>query len=166
MSSNVVMIHGYGFCFQENAVGIIPSKFYGFLEQHPHVKKKVMDKGSDFFEAVCKNRESKEMIAYEDCELKDYHLLDYQWDDTSCCGMAALFVDIVNELKEIGLEVQWDDENGNVVMLPTAAPWEYSKKQKEITSSDHLSQILAECSMESGIVVNTDVDFVTAECWG
>ena len=106
------------------------------------------------------------MIAYEDCELKDYHLLDYQWDDTSCCGMAALFVDIVNELKEIGLEVQWDDENGNVVMLPTAAPWEYSKKQKEITSSDHLSQILAECSMESGIVVNTDVDFVTAECWG
>ena len=26
MSSNVVMIHGYGFCFQENAVGIIPSK--------------------------------------------------------------------------------------------------------------------------------------------
>ena len=166
MSSNVVMIHGYGFCFQENALGIITSKLYSFLELHSKNKEKVMDKEPDFFETICKNRENEETISYEECEMNDYFLLDYQWDDTSCCGLAALFTDIVNELKEIGLEVQWDDENGNVVMLPTAAPWEYSKKAEEITSSDHLSQILAECSMESGIVVNTDVDFVTAECWG
>ena len=157
MSSNVIMIHGYGFCFQENAVGIIPSKLYSFLEQHPEIREKVMDKDPDFFETICKNRENEETISYEEYEMNDYD---------SCCGLAALFTDIVNELKEIGLEVQWDDENGNVIMLPTAAPWEYSKKQKEITSSDHLSQILAECSMESGIVVNTDVNFVTAECWG
>lgn len=136
MSANVVIIHGYGLHFLENAVGIIPSKLNSFLSKHPH----------------------------GDCEIK-YDLGEYQWDDTSCCGMAALFVDTVNELKEIGLEVQWDDENGNVVMLQAAAPWEYSEKQKEITSSEHLSNILAECSMESGIVVNTDVDFVTAECW-
>ena len=80
MSSTVVMIHGYGFCFQKNAVGIIPSKFYGFLEQHPHVKKKVMDKGSDFFEAVCKNRASKEMIAYEDLgpeAIRRYEVKDF-----------------------------------------------------------------------------------------
>ena len=124
-----------------------------------------MDKAPAFFEAVYENRESDELISYEECEIDD-SLVEYQWADTSCCGLAALFTDIVNELKEIGVEVQWDDENGNIVMLQLAAPWEYSKKQKEITSSDHLSQILAECSRKSGIVVNTDVNFVTAECWG
>ena len=165
MSTNVSMIHGYGFCFQENAVGVIPSKFFSFLAQHPPIEKNVMDKAPAFFEAVYENRESDELISYEECEIDD-SLVEYQWADTSCCGLAALFTDIVSELKEIGVEVQWDDENGNIVMLQLAAPWEYSKKQKEITSPDHLSQILAECSMESGIVVNTDVDFVTAECWG
>ena len=165
MSANVVIIHGYGLHFLENAVGIIPSKLNSFLSKHLRIRKKIADKAPAFYKVIRENKESAEIIPYGDCEIK-YDLGEYQWDDTSCCGMAALFVDTVNELKEIGLEVQWDDENGNVVMLQAAAPWEYSEKQKEITSSEHLSNILAECSMESGIVVNTDVDFVTAECWG
>ena len=37
-------------------------------------------------------------------------------------GLAALYVDAANEVSGIGLEVQRDDDDGNIVMLEAAAP--------------------------------------------
>ena len=62
-----------------------------------------------------------EGLAGEEEEL-DELLSDYEWDDTSCNGLAALYVDAANEVSGIGLEVQRDDDDGNIVMLEAAAP--------------------------------------------
>ena len=162
MSDEVLQVHGYGFVFAGNFVGIVPSQFLAFLDQAPQLKKKVQDNAPGFLEKV------KEMkgkgLAGEEAEL-DELLSGYEWDDTSFSGLAALYVDAANEVAEIGLEVQRDDDDGNIVMLKAAAPWEFSAKQLQIESPEYLSAVLETCCYETGIICNTDVEFVIAEMW-
>ncbi|HJA93509.1 MAG TPA: hypothetical protein H9717_10425 [Candidatus Eisenbergiella merdipullorum] len=71
----------------------------------------------------------------------------------------------MKEISGIALDVQRDDEEGNIVMLAQAAPWEYSSKQLQIKSAEDLSSIMRECSDRSGFFCNTKADFVMAEAW-
>ena len=164
MSDYVLQVHGYGFVFAGNFIGIVPAQFLAFLEQAPQLKRKVQDNAPDFLEKVEEMMQEGEGLAGEKMEL-DELLSGYEWDGTSCNGLAALYVDAANEVSGIGLEVQRDDDDGNIVMLEAAAPWQFSKKQMQIESQEHLSAVLKACCDKTGIVCNIDVQHVTAEMW-
>lgn len=164
MSDDVLQVHGIGFIFAGNFIGIVPAQFLDFLDQAPQLKKKVKDNSPDFLEKVEEMMKEGEGLAGEEAEL-DELLTGYEWDYTSRNGLAALYVDAANEVSGIGLEVQRDDDDGNIVMLEAAAPWEFSKKQLQIDSQDHFSAVLRACCDKTGIICNIDVQHVTAEMW-
>lgn len=165
MSYQAYQTHGFGFVFSENFKGIVPAQFLEFLDQAPALKKKVQDKAPGFLEKVeVMVQEGKELTGDEE-ELNDF-LDNYEEDSSAEKGLAALYVEAANESAGIRLEVHCDDEKGNIVMLPLAAPWQYSPKELQVESEDHLCSILKACCGKTGIICNTDVEFVTAEVCG
>lgn len=165
MSCHVKQTLGFGFVFPGNFVGIVPSQFLEFLDQAPEIKKKVQNKAPGFLEKVEDMMREGEGLEAEKEEL-DELLTNYEGDFVAENELAALYVDTVQEVAGIRLEVHCDDEKGKIVMLPLAAPWQYSSKELQIKSENHLCSILKACCDKTGIICNTDVEFVIAENWG
>lgn len=165
MSYHVIQTPGFGFVFSENFIGIAPAQFLSFLDQAPVLKKKVQDKAPGFLDKMMEMMREGEGMVTEEGELEV--LLDHYEEDSSAeTGLAALYVEAANESAGISLEVHCDDEKGNIVMLPLAAPWQYSSKELQVESEDHLSSLLNACCDKTGIICNTDVEFVIAEANG
>lgn len=162
MSYHVIQTPGFGFVFSENFIGIAPAQFLEFLDQAPEIKKKVQDKAPGFLEKVEDMMREGEGLVTEVEELEVF-LDNYEEDSSAETGLAALYVEAANESAGISLEVHCDDEKGNIVMLPLAAPWLYSPKELQIESEENLCSILKACCDKTGIICNTDVEFVIAE---
>lgn len=165
MSYHVIQTPGFGFVFSEKFIGIAPAQFLEFLDQAPEIKKKVQDKALGFWEKVEVMMQEGEELEAEEEEL-DKLLTKYEGDFTAENGLAALYVETVKEVAGIRMEVHRDEEKGNIVMLPLAAPWQYSSKELQVESDNHLCSILKACCDKTGIICNTDVEFVIAENWG
>ena len=165
MSYKVYQTQGYGFAFSENFLGIAPAQLLAFLDHTPFIKKKLQDNNHGFLEKIVELMREGKGLAGEEEELDD--LLDnYEGDFSSENELAALYVDTVKEAAGIRLEVQRDDEKGIIVMLPAAVPWQYSSKELQLEGEEHLSAVLKACCDETGIICNTDVEFIIAENWG
>lgn len=165
MSCQAYQSQGFGFVFSENFKGIVPAQFLSFLDQEPVLKKKVQDKAPGFLDKITEMMREGEGLVTEEEELEV--LLDnYEEDSSAETGLATLYVEAANESAGISLEVYCDDEKGNIVMLPLAAPWQYSSKELQIKSEEHLCSILNACCDKTGIICNTDVEFVIAENFG
>lgn len=92
MSDDVLQVHGYGFVFAGNFIGIVPAQFLESLEQVPKLKKKLQDKAPRFSERIeLIMREGKELAGGEE-ELNDL-LYNYEEDHSAEKRLAVLYAE-------------------------------------------------------------------------